>query len=342
MLAEALGRTNAHSRYIYLSDGGHFENLGAYELIRRRCRFILLCDAGADPDFGLVELGNLVRKVRIDLGVRIDIDVDALRPHGANRNAASHIAVGKIRYGDVDRQPGTAEANEDDDRFDAAADEGLLVYIKPGLTGDEPPDLQNYSKLHPTFPHEATLDQFFTESQFESYRSLGYHSAKAAFCDAVLERARGEDGENAAACHRLFKAVFDYWAVPPSDAASNYLETSRRYIAVQEALRREERLRWLSAEIYPQARGSQDVLRAEPARSADVLCSERHMVVQMLTVLEDAWFGLRLDRYPQQYNHRGWMGVFYRWLASSTVRENWEVIRGEFSPEFQKFVNGFL
>ena len=32
LFKELFGRTNANSKYIYLSDGGHFENLGVYEL----------------------------------------------------------------------------------------------------------------------------------------------------------------------------------------------------------------------------------------------------------------------------------------------------------------------
>lgn len=218
LLHEALGRTNARSHYVYLSDGGHFENLGAYELIRRRCRFILLCDAGADPDFGLVDLGNLVRKVRIDLGVRIDIDVRALRPQGDDRRSARHVAVGKIRYGDVDRVGGTKASDADDRQFNADNDDGILVYIKPVMTGDEPADLLNYSKLHPTFPHQSTLDQFFTESQFESYRALGYHSLKAAMSEDALftfrKRAPGLPRD-------LFRSLFDYWTAVREPATTS-------------------------------------------------------------------------------------------------------------------------
>ena len=59
-------------------------------------------------------------------------------------------------------------------------DEGTLIYIKSGLTGDDPRDLHEYRANHDTFPHESTADQFFDEGQFESYRELGYRSGKAA------------------------------------------------------------------------------------------------------------------------------------------------------------------
>ena len=62
------------NRYVYLSDGGHFENLGLYEMVRRRCRLIVVIDAGCDPDFAFEDLGNAVRKIYIDLGIRIQFE----------------------------------------------------------------------------------------------------------------------------------------------------------------------------------------------------------------------------------------------------------------------------
>ena len=71
-VAEMFGQTTDTRRYVYLSDGGHFENLGIYEMVRRRCRIIVVSDAGADPKCTLEDLGNAVRKVYIDLGVKIE------------------------------------------------------------------------------------------------------------------------------------------------------------------------------------------------------------------------------------------------------------------------------
>ena len=74
LLQELAGMTDDESHYVYLSDGGHFENLGVYELVRRRCRYIIACDAGCDPKYGFEDLGNVIRKCQIDLGIGIDID----------------------------------------------------------------------------------------------------------------------------------------------------------------------------------------------------------------------------------------------------------------------------
>ncbi len=103
LLDEMLGKTNERGAYVYLSDGGHFENLGAYELVRRRCRYIVVCDSSADPEFAFEDLGNLIRRVRNDFGIRIDIDINRLRPLPNEHRSSWHCAIGTIRYEDVDQ-----------------------------------------------------------------------------------------------------------------------------------------------------------------------------------------------------------------------------------------------
>ena len=153
------------------SRGIHFENLAAYELVKRRCKYVVVCDAGQDEHHVFEDLGNLVRKVRIDLGIRIEIAPDFLRLQKDPRHCRWHCAVGKIRYDDVDNE----------------AMPGTLIYVKASLTGDEPADVLHYAASHPTFPHETTANQFYTESQFESYRALGQHIAEAIFERSVAD-----------------------------------------------------------------------------------------------------------------------------------------------------------
>jgi hypothetical protein len=156
------GRTTDANPYVYLSDGGHFENLGLYEMVARRCRHIVVSDGGCDADYAFEDLGNAIRKIRIDLGIPIEF------PHGVHVDAAharhgnSHGAVGVIRYSAVD----------------ANADDGVILYLKATLSGDEPVDVANYASAHPDFPHESTANQWFGESQFESYRMLGVHTVE--------------------------------------------------------------------------------------------------------------------------------------------------------------------
>lgn len=172
MLAEAFGFTNEQKRYVYLSDGGHFENLGLYEMVLRRCHYILVSDAGCDEKMEFQDLGNAIRKIRIDLGIDIDINVEPLRPSTQHRSGV-HYAMGTIHYS----------------RVDPGAPDGILIYLKPSLSGDEPVDVLEYAAHHEQFPHEPTSDQFFDESQFESYRRLGEHVAEEVFASLTAKRA---------------------------------------------------------------------------------------------------------------------------------------------------------
>ena len=168
IVSEMLGETSDKSPYVYLSDGGHFENLGLYEMLLRRCRFILAVDAGCDQNCSFDDLGNAVRKARVDLGISIEFPKEfEIRPR--NQSVPGHDsywAVGRIGYSAID---GDASLGNPDDY------DGIILYVKPAVYGDEPRDVFNYAQVSPTFPHESTTDQFFSESQFESYRKLGEH-----------------------------------------------------------------------------------------------------------------------------------------------------------------------
>ena len=159
LLLEALGKTDASHDYVFLSDGGHFENLGLYEMVLRRCKYIVVCDASADGRYGFGDLANAVRKIRIDLGIPIEPLVTKYIGPQTDERYGRYCALGKIHYRNVDGG-------------DAL---GYLVYVKPAIYSDCPADVRNYANESTTFPHETTADQFFSESQFESYRALGRH-----------------------------------------------------------------------------------------------------------------------------------------------------------------------
>jgi hypothetical protein len=163
LLKELFGLTDDQYRYVYLSDGGHFDNLGLYEMVRRRCRLIVVVDGSEDAANRFKDLGNAVRKIRIDFGIPIVFKGQPPLPIYSRddpRAAAQgrYCAVGQILY--------TRAGHESD---------GTLIYLKPTLLGSEPADVIQYANANPAFPHEATTDQWFTESQFESYRALGMH-----------------------------------------------------------------------------------------------------------------------------------------------------------------------
>jgi hypothetical protein len=176
IIAEAFGLTDDRSKYVYLTDGGHFENLALYEMVLRRCRLVILSDAAADEDYEFNDLGNAVRKIRIDLGVPIEFEdfpifrksLNGQKDDDDNRRG-SYWAVGRIRYSCVD-----TVWDEKEKKFVPAPD-GMLIYVKPSVYGEEPQDVLHYKRSHKSFPHETTADQFFDEPQFESYRALSFY-----------------------------------------------------------------------------------------------------------------------------------------------------------------------
>ncbi len=183
LLDEMLARFPGPARQRwYLSDGGHFENTAAYELIRRRVPFIVICDDGCDPQRTLDDLGNLVRKARIDFDAEIRIfdktDIAEhvpipMRPHIGTLAQLQQIdpATGCSPHAAV-----LAWVNYADQ-----AEPSLLLLLKPTITGRESVDVLNYHAQHPAFPQESTMDQFFDEAQWESYRKLGALAAEALF-----------------------------------------------------------------------------------------------------------------------------------------------------------------
>ncbi len=201
LLDELLGRFSGPAkRYWYLSDGGHFENTGCYELIRRRVPLIVCCDCGADPTFQWTDVANLVRKARLDFAAEIRFPetermkqsvapdrvadvcgLDAFRgPESRGKDspllaggpqpvpAAGHAVVANVYYLDDEAKQRAFDEG-------ALPPESVILFVKPSLTGDEPADVLQYATSHPSFPQEPTSDQYFDEAQWESYRKLGEH-----------------------------------------------------------------------------------------------------------------------------------------------------------------------
>lgn len=191
-------------RYWNLSDGGHFENMGGYELIRRRLRLIVIVDAEADPDYNFGGLADLIRKARIAFGAHIkfldETEISDIMPDGYKHcfSALENLRRGKWveeklpvlkkegkrqTIDPVDYQRHSlAHAAIDRVTYDCREKaETCLIYLKPTIIGDEPLDVLQYHVENPTFPQQATVDQFFDEAQWESYRALGEHIANHAF-----------------------------------------------------------------------------------------------------------------------------------------------------------------
>jgi hypothetical protein len=156
LFQELIGQVGDDREFVYLTDGGHFDNMGLYELVRRRCYQIVICDAEEDVGPVFQGIGMAIRKCRIDFGVEIDLDLQKLACDAQSRMSKVHWITGTIRYPET----GTAPC-------------GTILYIKSSITGDESGDVLNYRLQDTAFPQDSTADQWFSESQFESYRRLG-------------------------------------------------------------------------------------------------------------------------------------------------------------------------
>lgn len=174
---EALGLLRADSSRVYVTDGGHIDNIGLYQLLKRRCKYIIVIDSEADPGMTFGAFCDVQRFARIDEGVHISLqwlpirEASLARAADRSKRAAPdadvhdrHFAVGKILYEKKDGATGKG-----------TTEEGLLVYVKASMTGDEADYVLDYERRNSAFPHKSTGDQFFSEEQMEAYRWLGYH-----------------------------------------------------------------------------------------------------------------------------------------------------------------------
>lgn len=172
LFLELMGMPTANQRLINVSDGGHTgDNLGLFPLLKRRCKQIVVCDFEEDKEFGFESFNHVVRMAHIEENIEIAIDLRPLVPIpikdldvskiGVITPSSRSVAVGKVFYPDNT--------------------EGTIYYIKSSINQERlPVNVFNYHKLNPGFPHQSTADQYFDDSQFEAYRSLGAHMADQA------------------------------------------------------------------------------------------------------------------------------------------------------------------
>ena len=250
---------------LHLSDGGHFENLGLYELVRRHCRYVIVSDASADPDLRFGDLGNAVRRVREDFGVEIEIDVGPLRK-GADGFSSQHAVVGTIHYDGLD-----------------GTDKGLVIYFKPTLTGDEPADVLEHRALNPHFPHDGAGDQFYNEAQWESYRRIGQHCA-AAVVGLPTRKSEGNFVD------QVFFLATQRWHPAQRDQDEVFLRLTERCASLEESIPDLVR-----SELFPEVTTA--VAAANATAPANKVLEDRrkteedrvHFLMLVLQLMEDVW-----------------------------------------------------
>jgi hypothetical protein len=306
---ELLGMTDEDSHYLNLSDGGHFENLGLYELIRRRCKFIIVGDGEQDDTYVFESLGGAIRKVRIDFGVEVEISPRRIILDGGS--SAVHCATGVITY------PGETE-------------KGTLLYIKASLTGDESWDVSQYKRAHDAFPHESTLDQFFTESQFESYRALGRHAVDRIF-----------DKSPAATTHagllQLFNELSENWLPPTTATAGAFTKHANAYSALLQRLSADNDLRFLDSQLLPCFPPA-----PAPAQGSPEYRKAMFLVTDFIQLMEDVYVDLNLEDDSQRCHqqNQGWIVLFKLWkgrTGGEVLPSVWKEIGKTYGTAFQRF-----
>ncbi len=317
LITELFGLASSDKAYVNVSDGGHFENLGIYELVRRRCRYIITCDGEQDGDLKFEGLAGAIRKCRTDFGVGIDIDTDQVRPKNGFSHA--HCVVGRIRY-PHDNRP------------------AYLLYLKSSLTGNEDTDVLQYRSTHPEFPHQSTADQWFDESQFESYRKLGVHIVDSAF--GVGERPL-EDRYTISSSYKKAKAELfqSLWEkhYPPSDAIQkSFTKHADDYTNLVDEIAKGANTTYLDGTIFSKWAAS---LPAAPNTREG-----RYRCISFLQLVENVYLDLQLDD-PIQRDHphnAGWLTLFRQWAVSDAFRDAWAIAEETYGKRFQEFYKGLI
>ena len=325
------GLTTAQDRLVNLSDGGHTgDNVGIYPLLQRRCRVIIACDAEADPQIGFGSLTEALRQAYIDMGVLVDIDLSMVRPDAESGLSCSHCAIGRIRYPDRPDQ-----------------EQNWLIVLKNSMTDDEPASVVTYQGTHPDFPHQTTIDQFFDDNQFESYRALGLHLAEYTF-GAWLSESKIREGRPT--WHRLSRRHLPFRAAE----AEEFQAATRDYINIERMFLSDPKLHEFAKELDRPF--DSDITMHESARKLDRQSESAgstppadpnavpvgRACAILIQLMEKVFFGLQLDLYPNAPDNRGWMNVFRRWGRSPTFKRHFELLKTNYSDVFVEFYADYV
>ena len=214
---------------------------------------------------------------------------------------------------------------------------GLLLYIKPSLTGNEPADVAEYAAAHPDFPHQTTADQWFDESQFESYRNLGQHVATAVFVGAGITEPKYRE--------TMFVELKERWYRPSAAVRAGFSKQADQLKILQAALRKDENLRFLDAQIYPEwgrLMAGRDAPYPDPAvlslpTKATEVRAGFYFCTNLLELMESAYLDLNLEEEYDDPDNRGWLNLFKHWSWSTMLRVTYGITCATYGSRFQNF-----
>jgi len=304
LLCELFGVADENRRFVNVSDGGHFENLGVYELVRRRCKVIIVCDAECDEFLQFGSLGNVVRMCETDFGAKIELNVSSIRQQKDGLSLA-HCSVGTITYSN--------------------GSIGHIIYLKASISGDEDVGIAQYRSVHPSFPHETTADQFFSEDQFESYRRLGLHIIRESFQGC-------EPGDHPVTIAERLADVL----APTGCSSEAFLKHTTTLDGIWERFRNALVLQPFFKELI------RDTLVENPVQDNQPTDAETLIGLELIQLMENVFLDLRLDEFWSHPDNRGWAILFMRWARSPRFRAIWNRTRRTFGIRFEYFCEARL
>lgn len=294
MLRELFGCANEKSEFLAVSDGGHFENLAAYELIKRKCKVIIISDGECDPQLQLEGLANLIRMCEVDGLAEIDIDTRAIRSQSEPNWSHNRWTVGEIKY----------KKNNI-----VGPDKGYLIYLKASMNGYESTSILQYKATHPDFPHETTGDQFYAEDQFECYRSLGKEITGELFgkignIDNMVEFAEKLNTINA----------------PQLVNETQFICHADRLVEIWKQLGTDKNLELLADELCPS--------ESAPNHAVFYMCNE------MIQLMENVYLDLNLEETWNHPDNEGWRELFIGWAMNPYLNRVWEKTKRTYGERF--------
>jgi hypothetical protein len=355
LFLELFGAVGDDAAYVNLSDGGHFENMGLYELVRRRCKFIIVSDAESDTDMTFGGMGMAITKCRADFGAEIDIDLRPLRKDPETGYSKAHCVVGTIKY-----PPPWAAVIEDEpqrtacDCLDDPQGEdftGVIVYMKSSLVGDEPADLLAYQLKSPAFPQDSTANQWFTESMFEAYRRLGHHVAMASIQPALPPLQAAIAKEERDKMPMLFDHMYNIWYPPTPEMDKQLSDHMKIYQNLLSEMRQRSELAGLEQALNDK-RSDSDLDSASlmpvpwispvplaPATFKGNALYATQFANSMLDFMYTVYSDLQLA-FPDNRTspHAKWLiCLFRRWCRVTLLRETWKSHVPTYPIEFRLF-----
>ncbi|MFF0268284.1 hypothetical protein [Kribbella sp. NPDC004536] len=168
LFKEFFGIHDLDDPYLYLTDGGHWENTGLVELLRiPEVTEIVCVDADSGPGDATSSLGKAIAIAPSECDIRIDISLDPLRATPSSSRVPAY-SPRTVNIGFFTKGAGF---------FTDQTQVGVLWYAKPGLAKEMPAGLLAFHERYPTYPRESTLNQFFDTASFVAYRNFGRYNA---------------------------------------------------------------------------------------------------------------------------------------------------------------------